>query len=34
MKLVRGGKEVEETVQFFGWEKLDDVARIREAFGL
>ena len=34
MKLVRCGKEVEETVQFFGWEKLDDVARIREAFGL
>ena len=34
MKLIRGGKEVEETVQFFGWERLDAVAQIREAFGL
>ena len=34
MKLVRGGKEVEETVQFFGWEKLDAVPEIRRAFGL
>ena len=34
MKLHRDGKEVERTVQFFGWEKLDAVADIRRAFGL
>ena len=26
MKLIRGGREVEKTVRFFGWEELDSVA--------
>ncbi|MBR3291557.1 MAG: methionine adenosyltransferase domain-containing protein, partial [Bacteroidales bacterium] len=32
LKLIRDGAEVERDVQFFGWEKLDSVPRIREAF--
>ena len=32
--LMRGGKKVEEFVQFFGWELLDEVDRIRKAFNL
>ncbi len=32
LKLIRDGAEVERDVQFFGWEKLDAVPRIREAF--
>ena len=34
MKLIRDGREVEQDVQFFGWEKLDSVDIIREAFNL
>lgn len=34
MKLIRDGREVEQEVQFFGWEKLDAVENIRKAFGL
>lgn len=34
MKLIRGGREVEVPVQFFGWEKLDAVEDIKKAFGL
>lgn len=34
VKMLRDGKEVEEEVQFFGWELLDSVDIIREAFGL
>ena len=34
MKLIRGGREVEVPVEFFAWEKLDSVDRIKEAFGL
>ena len=34
MKLIRDGVEVERDVQFFGWELLDAVPRIREAFAL
>ena len=34
LRLIRGGKEVEQSVQFFGWEKLDAVPAIRKAFGL
>ena len=34
VKLLRGGSWTEEDVQFFGWEKLDAVERIRGAFGL
>ena len=34
MKLIRDGREVEQDVQFFGWEKLDSVGIIREAFNL
>ena len=34
MKLMRGGREVEVPVQFFGWEKLDAVDVIKSAFGL
>ena len=32
LKLIRDGAEVERDVQFFGWEKLASVPRIREAF--
>ena len=34
MKLIRDGAEVEQDVRFFGWEMLDSVGVIREAFGL
>lgn len=34
LKLIRGGKEVERLVQFFGWEKLDSVQKIASAFGI
>ena len=34
MKLIRDGVEVERDVQFFGWELLDAVPRIREVFAL
>lgn len=34
MRLIRGGREVEVPVQFFGWEKLDAVEDIKKAFGL
>ena len=30
--LIREGRETEQEVQFFGWEKLDSVERIRKAF--
>ena len=32
--LVRNGKKTEEVVQFFGWELLDEVERIRKEFNL
>ncbi|MCQ2140869.1 MAG: methionine adenosyltransferase [Bacteroidales bacterium] len=34
MPLIRNGKKVEKELQFFGWELLDSVDRIKEAFGL
>ncbi|MBR1927004.1 MAG: methionine adenosyltransferase, partial [Bacteroidales bacterium] len=34
LTLWRGGKEVQEEVQFFGWEKLDSVDLIRSGFGI
>lgn len=34
MALVRDGKETEQDVEFFTWEKLDAVADIKKAFGL
>ena len=34
MKLVRDGKEVERKVRFFGWEELDSVGKVKEAFGI
>ncbi|MCQ2145893.1 MAG: methionine adenosyltransferase [Bacteroidales bacterium] len=34
LKLVRDGKEVEKPVQFFGWELLDSVDKVKEAFNL
>ena len=34
MKLIRDGREVEKDVQFFGWELLDSVDRIKEEFGI
>ncbi|MCQ2139591.1 MAG: methionine adenosyltransferase [Bacteroidales bacterium] len=34
MSLIRDGKQVEKEVQFFGWELLDSVDKIKEAFGL
>ncbi len=34
MKLIRDGREVEREVRFFAWEALDEVSRIRAAFGL
>lgn len=34
LTLIRDGKEVEQKVQFFGWEKLDSVDLIKSAFGL
>ncbi len=32
LKLIRDGAEVERDVQFFGWERLDAVSRIRDEF--
>lgn len=34
VRLRKNGREVTECVQFFGWELLDSVDRIKEAFGL
>lgn len=34
MTLIRDGRTVEQDVQFFGWEMLDSVDRIKEAFGI
>ncbi|MFR9626964.1 MAG: methionine adenosyltransferase [Rikenellaceae bacterium] len=34
VKLYEGGKEVEREVEFFGWERLDQVDRIKAEFGL
>lgn len=34
LKLVRDGREVEQSVEFFGWEKLDAVDAVRKAFNL
>ena len=34
MKLIRGGREVEKTVRFFGWEELDSVAAVKASFGI
>ncbi len=34
VKLIRDGKEIEKEIQFFGWEKLDAISKIRLAFGL
>ena len=34
MRLLRGGKSVEKTVGFFLWEKLDEIDRIKQAFGI
>ncbi|MBR1435193.1 MAG: methionine adenosyltransferase [Bacteroidales bacterium] len=34
VKLIRGGKEIEKAVQFFGWERLDSVDLIKKTFGV
>lgn len=34
VKVVRDGKQVEKVLQFFGWELLDSVPKVKEAFGL
>lgn len=34
VKVVRDGKQVEKALQFFGWELLDSVPKVKEAFGL
>ncbi len=34
VKVVRDGKPVEKVLQFFGWELLDSVPKVKEAFGL
>ncbi len=34
VKLIRDGREVEQEIQFFGWELLDSVEMIRKEFGL
>lgn len=34
VKLIRDGREVEKTLQFFGWELLDSVDTIKKAFAL
>lgn len=34
VKLIRDGKEIEEEIQFFGWELLDSVSEIKGAFNL
>ena len=34
VELVRGGVRTKKEVQFFGWELLDAVDQVREAFSL
>lgn len=34
VKVVRDGKPVEKVLQFFGWELLDSVPKVKESFGL
>ena len=34
VKVVRDGKQVEKVLQFFGWELLDSVPKVKESFGL
>lgn len=34
VKLIRDGREVEKTIQFFGWELLDSVDTIRKSFAI
>ena len=34
MKLIRNGKEVEKLVQFFGWELLDSIDKIKSSFDI
>lgn len=34
VKVIRDGKETEKALQFFGWELLDSVDRVKAAFGL
>lgn len=34
VKVIRGGKEVEKVLQFFGWELLDSVDKVKATFGL
>lgn len=34
VKVVRDGKQAEKVLQFFGWELLDSVPKVKEAFGL
>lgn len=34
VKVVRDGKHVEKVLQFFGWELLDSVPKVKESFGL
>ncbi len=34
VKLIRDGKPVEKEILFFGWEALDAVDKIKEAFGI
>jgi len=34
VKLIRNGQEVEQEIQFFGWELLDSVSKVKETFGL
>ena len=34
VQMIRGGKSVTEEVQFFGWELLDAVPAVRDAFGI
>ena len=34
VKVIRDGKEVNKVLQFFGWELLDSVPKVKESFGL
>ena len=34
VKVIRDGKEVSKVLQFFGWELLDSVPKVKESFGL
>ena len=34
VKVIRDGKPVEKVLQFFGWELLDSVPKVKESFGL